>query len=332
MKGPNPFSLWEDDPGGISGRRDEMRSITAFVESAASGQAGVLLVTGIPGSGKSSMLRYLKSQAERAGLLSPYVNAEKGEGESAVADKLHQELAAGAPGTGRTPSSFESLVQGIGAGKATVLIIDNIDRMKRADDAVSAIVGLARAGWGKRKIAFAISSTRVFKEREGPVGSIVLGPLEEHEAREMIDKALKSGQVKMGDECFNSLMADTEGNPKLLKRICHDIYTRLRDNEKVISKGHYLAYLPQILGSLSREWFGKMYQETPNAEREILQAIAKEEGGIHVSDVARSIGKPLGPVTALTRRLLERGQITRMDRGKYRVFSRLYAKYVAQRS
>ena len=117
----------------------------------------------------------------------------------------------------------------------------------------------------------------------------------------------------------------------MLKRICHDIYGRLRENEKIISKGHYLAYLPQIMGSLSREWFGKMYQETPRAEREILHVMAKEDS-MHVSDIAKKLGKPLGPITALTRRLLDRGQIVKLDRGKYKIFCRLYARYVAQRS
>ena len=59
---------------------------------------------------------------------------------------------------------------------------------------------------------------------------------------------------------------------------------------------------------------------------------AKNEEGMHVSDIAEELGKPLGPVTALTRRLLDRGQIIKLGRGKYRIFAKLYAKYVMQRA
>ena len=332
MKGPNPFALWEDDPAALAGRKHEIRSFASFANAAASRQGSVLVVLGGPGAGKSTILRRLRQEAEKEGLEAPYVNAERGEDESAVSDKLYQEMAPGARRRGKAPSTFEELSGKLGAGQGAVFFIDDIDNMKKADEAFRRIVDLLKAKRGKRSIAFVVSSMRQLKALEGPVEHMALKPLEEHEAREMIDKALKKGPPKMGEECFNSLLADTGGNPRLLKRICHDIYGRLRENEKVISKGHYLAYLPQIMGSLSREWFGKMYQETPRAEREILHAIAGEEDGAHVSDIAKRIGKALGPVTALTRRLLDSGQIVRIDRGKYKLFSRLYARYVVQRS
>jgi hypothetical protein len=158
-----------------------------------------------------------------------------------------------------------------------------------------------------------------------------LGPFGEHEAREVVEKALKKGPPKMGEECLLSVLADTGGNPRLFKAVCFIIYDRLRDNEKIISKGHYLAYLPQIMGSLSRDWFGAMYQETPASERAVLKALASGDEGMHVSDIAKRLRKPLGPITALVGRLRGRGQVVRIDRGRYRVFSKLYGRYVAQR-
>lgn len=127
-------------------------------------------------------------------------------------------------------------------------------------------------------------------------------------------------------------MADTGGNPRLLKAVCRHVYDRLKDSEKIINKGHYLAYLPYIMSMLSGEWFGRMYQKTPEAERRILAVMARNGEGMHVSDVARTLGRPLGPTTALVGRLLDRGQITRLDRCKYRVFAGLYARYVMQRA
>src|SRR5262249_37600041 len=135
----------------------------------------------------------------------------------------------------------------------------------------------------------------------------------------------------MGDECLSSIIADSGGNPRLINSVCRHIYEKLRDNEKIITKGHYLGYMQYIMSMLSREWFGRMYQETPAAERVILDELAREEGGMHVSDIAKKLGKPLGPVTALTGRLMDSGQIAKVDRGKYRIFAKLYAKYISGR-
>jgi hypothetical protein len=160
---------------------------------------------------------------------------------------------------------------------------------------------------------------------------MVLEPFSEDQARKMVEQALKDKKLKMGEECLRSIMSDTGGNQKLFKSVCKYIYDRLRDDEKVMSKGHYLAYLPYIMSMLSRESFGRMYNETPPSERAILHELAKADDGMHVSDIARGLGKPLGPVTALVKRLLEKGQIIRIERGKYRIFSKMYARFVLQR-
>jgi hypothetical protein len=209
--------------------------------------------------------------------------------------------------------------------------MDDIDGMKKADEALAEIPGILKTIWKRKALSFVVSATREFRIRADVVSNMVLKPFSEHDARELVEKALKEKKLKMGEECFRSIMADTYGNQKLFKSVCRYIFERLRDDEKVMTKGHYLAYLPYIMSMLSRESFGRMYQETPPAEREILLELAEEDKGMHVSDVAEGLGKPLGPVTALTKRLLDRGQIVRIERGKYRVFSKLYARYILQR-
>jgi hypothetical protein len=337
MKGPNPFAAWESDPGAICGRKEEIRVFGSFANAAASGQAGAMLVTGGPGTGKTALLRHFRHEAEKAGMLAPMVNVERGEDERAVSDKIFHEISLmrEKAAEGNPPSGFGRLAEHIGKlggrGFGAVVFIDDIDGMKKADAGVAAIISIVKKSWGKRGAAFVMSSTRDIPAESEVLSKINLGPLSEHDARELVERGLKKGPPKMGEECLHSIIGDTGGNPRLLKTVCFNIYERLRENEKVISKGHYLAYLPQIMSALSREWFGRLYQETPLSERTILHALAREEDGMHVSDIAKKIRKPLGPVTALTRRLLDRGQIVRVGRGKYRVFSRLYGRYAAQR-
>jgi energy-coupling factor transporter ATP-binding protein EcfA2 len=337
MKGPNPFVLWDQDTQNISGRKEEARIFNGFVNATSSKQPEIMLVTGGPGVGKTSLLKYFGHLARKNGVLAPYVKIEKGESMEMVLDKLHHEVRSW-PGIAVTekkaPSDFEGLLDSVSPEKkhfGIIFFMDDIDKMKKAPETVSEIEQAVKKSWGKKNISFVLSSVKDFRV-SGLVKKMELKALEEHEAREVVEKALKKGPPKMGEECFNSIMNDTGGNPLLFKTVCHYIYERLRENEKVISKGHYLAYLPYIMSMLSREWFGRMFQETPAAEREILLVISKNEKGAHVSDVAKELDKPLGPVTALVKRLLERGQIVKIDRGKYKVFSRLYGKYVIQRS
>ena len=338
MKGPNPFAPYEDDPANICGMRDESRIFNGFADAVASGQGGVMLIQGGPGSGKTMLLRYFKGEAERKGVACPFVPAEKGENDRALVDKIWQELSY-LPDFKGGPAHPDSIVKAMAAaaradkaGFGSIIFIDDLDRMRKAPEFLSAVVKAAQSAWGRSKVGFVVSTTMAMEAPSEVASVMSIKPFDERDARELIEKALKKGPLKMGDECLNSIIADSGGNPRLIKSVCRHIFEKLRDNEKVITKGHYLGYLQHIMSMLSREWFGRMYQETPAAERAILHELAREEGGMHVSDAARRLGKPLGPVTALTKRLLDSGQIVKVDRGRYRVFAKLYARYVSQRA
>lgn len=292
-------------------------------------------MTGAPGIGKTALLRHFRNTAEKSGMLAPYVRVEKGEGLAEVLDKLCQEMTAEGAKKAAADTMDKLLLvvekAQAGTGFGAVIFIDDMDRMRKADDALSAIGLAVKASWGKKSVSFVVSSTKELKLGPEMATVMALKPFNEQEAREFVEKALGKGPPKMGEECLTSILVDSGGNPRLLKSASRHIYDRLKDTEKVITKGHYLGYMPYVMSMLSREWFGGMYQETPAAEKAILKAMASAEDGMHVSDIAKKIGKPLGPVTALTKRLLDSGQIIRMDRGKYKVFARLYARYVTQR-
>jgi len=308
-------------------------------------QAGSMIVIGGPGSGKTLLLRHFRAETERNGMLAAYARVEKGENLQEVVRKAYLGIAQ--PGeeppwsrtrkTARETEKPDSVEKLIAAAKTAgrkhfgaIIFLDDIDRMRKAEEGFSLITKLAREIGMNEQVGFVVSSTRELMA-EGTT-AINLKPFELHEAKELVEKALKKGPPRMGEECLNSIMADSKGNPRIIKTVCWYIYDALKENEKVISKGHYLANLPSIMGMLSRDWFDRLYQETPAAEREILAALSKSEDGMHVSDVAKKLGKKLGPTTALIGRLLESGQIVKPDRGRYRIFARIYARYVGQRS
>jgi hypothetical protein len=302
IKGPNPFLPWEEDPKSIFGRKEEIRIFSSFANATGSKQSSGLLVSGGPGLGKTLLLRRFAYEAQKNGMLAPLVKVEKGEGEEAVVADISHELSVLSGAKDKKPGTFMELVEGTTKfGRfGAVIFIDDADQMKKADEALGRIAEAVKAAWGRKRVSFALSSTREFKTPE-MFSLMRLGPFDEHDAKELVSKALGKGPPKMGEECLHSIMAGSRGNPRIFKSICRHIYDRIRDDEKVISKGHYLAYLPHIISMLSREWFGGMYQETPEAERKILQVLAKSDEGMHVSDIAKALRKPLGPITALTK-------------------------------
>jgi hypothetical protein len=334
MKGPNPFAALEGGNDILPGRKDESRIFKGLLEATSAGQSAMIIVKGGPGSGKSALLSAFKEEAERNGMLAPFVKAERNEDIRALCGKLFQDGALLAGSVAKeTPGDVISLVRALERMAlrrhfGVVVFIDDLDLMRKAE----ADLPLVWKTLGKTKVSFVVSMTRGLNiALPGTASLMELPPLSGHDANEIVERALRKGPPKMGEECMNSIMADTQGNPRLFKTVCRLIYEKLRDNERVISKGHYLAYLPYIMSMLGREWFGRLYQETPASEKAILGVLASGEEGMHVSDVAKKLKKPLGPITALMKRLLDSGQVVRIDRGKYRIFARLYGKYVAQR-
>ncbi len=335
MEGPNPFISLEEDAKNIYGRKEEAKIFNDFVNMVSSMQGTGILITGGLGMGKTALLRHFKYIAEKNGLLVPYVKIERGEKLNDIIEKLGTEFSLLLNSEQKiNHEKLETMLDGIKTfgNFGAVIFLDEIDQVKEHDRLIEEIVSILKKYWGKRKLGFVMSSV---KELEYPeiIKKMVLDAFSEHDAHDFVTSALSRDKksLKMGEECLHSIMIDSNGNPKIVNEICRYMYSRIRENEKIISKGHYLAYLPHILSMFSREWFGKIYQETPEAEMNIVRVIAKNNDGVHVSKIAKELGKPIGQITVLIKRLLGRGQIIKMERGKYRIFARLYGKYVLSR-
>jgi predicted ATPase len=319
MKGPNPFA-WNPENFTVFGRKSEIGLFVSFANATSNGQPGILIVTGETGSGKSVLLRNFKHETERLGLQSIYIKVEKGEKEADLINKAFYEM-----------KHLEDVIEYIGNhNRETIIFIDGIDRLVGADQVTKRIVERIYNSW-RRRVSVVLSSTRNLKVQSDGVRNINLKGFVEQDMVEMIDSMIGDSELKVGKEFLHSVLDDSCGNQKTVFMICWYIYEKIKDNEKMITKGHYLNYLPYIMEMFSIEWFGQMYHETPKAQREILAAIAKSRDGMKVSEIAKKLKKPLGPVSTLVNRLADDGQVTRIERGRYRIISMLYGKFVLQR-
>ncbi|MFH1784832.1 MAG: ATP-binding protein [Candidatus Micrarchaeota archaeon] len=321
IKGPNPFA-WNPESFQVSVKKINSSVFTSFLNANASKQPGILIITGELGVGKTIYLRNFRHEAEKAGVFCTYVKMEKGEDEIDLVDKMFQE-----------EKNLDDAIDHLSSySNEGIMFIDGVDRIKKTDQVARKLVNKVSSYWGKKKFSIVMSSVRPLKIPNDEAKTINLTAFNENDMQEMVRNTLKDKEIKMGRECLRSILNDSSGNPRVVLLICWHIYEKIRDNEKIITKSHYLNYLPYIMTMLSNEWFGEIYHETSKSERQILKILAKNIDGIHVSQIAKKLKKPLGPTSTLTMRLVNSGQVIRVERGEYKIFSALYGRYVLQRS
>jgi hypothetical protein len=349
MRGPNPFTSSGAGLADFRGRKAELEICSEMLKGVAAGRPGIMDVSGSPGSGKSALLRRLRDEAEGRGFFSLIVSAGDRESSSSLLSDMNAELlnyADGKAAEGRISQRVASAIRAAAGGgffllpfariagrhsEGLVLMIDDADSLRDAGSLAALLSGaLDEAERDGLKLGLVLSSASAIPGLGERVRNAPLGPFEEHDVREMVEGALKKGPPKMGEECLRSVVEESEGNPRVATTICRVLYDRLPEKEKIMTKRHYITFYPAIMGVLGREFFDPLFRNLPPSEREVLRAFAASEGRpSHISDIARRIGKR--HATTLAMRLEARGQLVRVDRGLYKVFTRLYGRYALQR-
>lgn len=343
MKGDNPFVVWGEDPQNISGRKKEIKLFNTYLNAVLSRQPVGIAVTGGPGSGKSIFLERLKDEAEKKGFFCVVAKTAKNES----AKSLLGRMGAGSRAVASAfvaerklkKSAYDKLGKASWKDAASfflalnktvcppfygiIIFADDVDNTK------TDIPGFLREGVKKaaRKGSFSAVVSSKSRIRDDFFRELELGPFSIEDAEGLVGSAVGKTIPRFGSGCISTIHLETGGNPYLFKLVCWYLYEKLKGKQKVITKGHYLAYLPAIVGFLAAEVFEKMYSGIPEGEREVLRFLAKKEAA-NVSDIAKGMKKRLGAVTSLIMRLMEKGHIVKISRGRYSVYSRIYARYV----
>jgi hypothetical protein len=338
MKGPNPFTLLATMQKELAGRKSEKEVFNSFLKDISAKQAVPLMVVGMHGVGKSAMLAFFAYKAEKQGFYAINVRIREREGNADLLKRIRAQLMNYLEGKVADGSlsarvmknimekkGIEEAARAIGRhAEGLILLMDDVDKLKDRESLFSEIAAMQKKNI---RVGFIFSS----KSEEEPFECIriSLKPFDEHEAHEMIEKDLGKGPPTMGKGCFDAILKDSEGNPKVLRMICHILYDRLGEKEKIITRRHYIVNSSAIMSMLERDVFDKLWGQVPQSEKDVLHAFAKERGPSHISDVARQL--KMRHATTLALRLVERGQLIRVDRGVYRVYTWLYGEYVLRR-
>ncbi len=307
MKTDNPFNPYLEND--FIGRKEEQSYFRTLLVSLQNPQ--IVNVFGGIGNGRSALIRKFDEIAHSNGVKTIVIRCQKNE------DALERAIV-------ETNTTVEETIK---TRDNTILFLDDFDRIKGFDRAVERISQIYETKKAKACIVV-VTKTKIEKIGQS---FIEVRNFDEHDTREYVQKSMHEQQLRIGEEFLSTIYNDSNGNVRAIKMICGHAFDVAKESDKVITKAQYLVYLPSLMNRLDSEWFGELYSQTPDAERAILRIISKEDNGIHVSDISKKLGKPIGQVTVLIARLVKRGQILKIDRGKYRVFCRLYGRFVLQR-
>lgn len=295
----NPFYVWGEKAENLVGFKDELKFISSFLSNIESGRPSILLINGPPGSGKSLFLERLSLDATSRAF-------------NVVFTQFHS-----------ASDTFE--LDSLKSSKKPLLVtIDDFDFSKKADYLLRQI-----ASNQIPSVGFVVSSISPLNAPSAK--SFSLEPFSSVEAHELILRSLKPTSIKMGEECITTLLDESGGNPKIFKLLCWFLFEKLKPSEKIITKGHYLAYSSAVLAFLSREFFGKLFATVSKKESLVLKCFSSSDV-LSVNEISNSSKIPLGQVTSMVLRLQKKGLLIKVERGKYRIFARIFAKYVSSNS
>lgn len=155
-----------------------------------------------------------------------------------------------------------------------------------------------------------------------------LDGLSENECRTFVDDKLEKEEIKAGEEFLKQVIKDSEGNPGIIRIIVSFLYNKRDMHERIITKAHYEENFNELIALFAEKIFDGFYYSCSEQEKQILSFISKNNTEVSVSDIAKNLGKKLNNITSLILRLNKKGNIVKTERGKYKLFTKLYGDYI----
>ena len=328
MKGINPFTPGFEQE--LVGRKEELRLFESSLSLARSGQPISIFLEGTIGMGKTTLLKKYESLAQKSGAQVARVSAQKSDTLETILKKIANLICQEESIMEKNANEMFAKIYRKNESDLLVILIDNFEKIqpiiqeKLLDMCIDTIEK-------HMKCIFVFAGVNG-KHKTPLTRNVLLKELTKYDIEEMIAQGLKPHNLKMGEECLKAIEEDSSGHPLIIQIICWVLYDKIKETEKMITKGQYSAYLPLIINNLSRELFDDLYEKTAPTQRIVLSMLAQTGQEMRSIEIAQKINKPLNSVTTLLKRLTLRGSIVKVKRGSYRIFNRLYGKYVLMKN
>ena len=143
----------------------------------------------------------------------------------------------------------------------------------------------------------------------------------------LINKALSKVQINIEESCLEAIISESQGHPYILESLGYVLHIDLAEDDKILTTKNLESSMPAIMGFLANEFFAVIYSKlSPNAKK-ILVEIAKQDKIVQ-SELAKRCNKSSGYLGPYLTELVQKEAITKVERGEYKIFHNLFAKYV----
>lgn len=157
---------------------------------------------------------------------------------------------------------------------------------------------------------------------------VILENFNEEESKIFIKKKLINTNITIDDELLSLVYNTTEGHPFVLNAYMFTAYSKINIKDKKFIKEHFQATDLEFVKNVLSPFFARFYDQAGENSKLILNEMAKKGGEITLSELSQILNKDNNEISPYLAKLTQDGAIIRIDRGKYKLFHKLLAKYV----
>jgi len=156
----------------------------------------------------------------------------------------------------------------------------------------------------------------------------ILENFTKQESEAFIKKKLTRVGLSITPGIIDRIYEVTAGHPFVLSAYLATAYTKMKSDEKELKKEHFDAADIEFVKRVLYPFFSRFYDQAGKRSRNILDAIAKKNGEISLSELSTILQKEYNKLSPYLAKLVQDGAVIRIDRGKYKLFHKLLASYI----
>jgi|SRR3989344_1713114 len=150
------------------------------------------------------------------------------------------------------------------------------------------------------------------------------------ESDQFIKRKLNQTQINISEDALNKIYQVTEGHPFITSSYMGSVYLKRSPQEKEIKSIHLTAADIDFVRRTLAPFFSRFYDNVGKNSRKILQCIASDGGETSMLKLTQSLGKENYQISPYIAKLTQDGAIIRKERGEYKLFHKLFSKYIME--
>lgn len=150
------------------------------------------------------------------------------------------------------------------------------------------------------------------------------------EMKTFVTKKLCDVGIILKQDLLKRVYEFTEGHPFIVSAYMASAYVKMSPKEKEMNTLHFDAADVEFTSRILASFFARFYDAASKNSRKVLHMIAEMKGVANLSDLSDKLHKRNNEISPYLAKLVQDGAIIRTDRGEYRLFHKLFGKYILQ--